>query len=52
MPDCSSCEQMRKENKQLRTALTDTNRNYVEVVNENLKFKSLLEEAGIYYHGK
>jgi hypothetical protein len=33
---CSSCDQMKRENKQLRLALTDTNKNYVEVVNENL----------------
>lgn len=37
--NCNSCEQMKKENKQLRQALVDTNRNYVEVVNENLALR-------------
>ena len=33
---CSSCDQMKKENTLNRKALMDTNKNYVEVVNEGL----------------
>lgn len=40
---CSSCEQMKQANKELRKALLDTNKNYVEVVNENL---NLLKQLG------
>lgn len=47
---CSSCEQMKKENKLLRTAIMDTNANYTQVVNENLKLRRKLEEHGIYYY--
>jgi hypothetical protein len=42
---CSSCEQMKKENTLARKALVDTNKNYVEVVNENLALKRELEET-------
>lgn len=51
MPDCSACAQMKLANKELRKALMDTNKNYTEVVNENLYFRRLLIEAGI-YHGE
>lgn len=52
MPDkCGSCDQMKKENAVLRKAINDTSRNYTEVVNENLYFRRLLTEAGI-YHGE
>lgn len=36
MEKCNSCDQMKKENSLARKALMDTNKNYVEVVNENL----------------
>jgi len=42
---CNSCEQMKKENAAMRKALSDTNTNYVEVVNENLALRRKLEEA-------
>lgn len=41
---CSSCEQMKKENSVLRKAISDTDRNYVEVINENLAMKRRLEK--------
>lgn len=37
MSACSSCAQMKKENRRLRAALMETNAEYVAVVNENLK---------------
>lgn len=40
---CPTCDQMKKENAQLRRALLDTNKNYVEVVNENLALRKELE---------
>lgn len=40
---CSGCDQMKKENKSMRQALLDTNKNYVEVVNENLSLRRELE---------
>lgn len=44
---CSSCDQMKKENATMRKALTDTDRNYVEVVNENLALRrELLKYTG------
>lgn len=48
---CNSCDQMKKENAATRKALMDTNKNYTEVVNENLALRRKLEEAGIYYYG-
>lgn len=45
MPDCSNCSSMKAENKQLRKAIIDTNKGYVEVVNENLALKKELELA-------
>lgn len=39
---CNSCDQMKKENASVRRALLDTNKNYVEVVNENLALKKEL----------
>lgn len=41
---CNSCDQMKKENTALRKAISDTNANYVEVVNENLALRRKLEE--------
>lgn len=41
---CNNCEQMKKENFQLRKAIIETNKNYVEVVNENLALKRQLED--------
>lgn len=50
---CSSCEQMKKENAAARKALMETNKNYVEVVNENLELRRELQKAldkkGTYY---
>lgn len=40
---CSSCDQMKKENSSTRKALQDTNRNYVEVINENLELRRQVE---------
>lgn len=40
---CSSCEQMKKENTQSRKALMETNKNYIEVVNENLALRREVE---------
>lgn len=40
----STHEQMKKENAQLRKAIMETNKNYVEVVNENLALKRELEK--------
>jgi hypothetical protein len=48
---CNACEQMKSENKLLRKSLMDTNRNYVDVVNENLSLRRKLTQANIYYHG-
>ena len=42
---CSNCEQMKKENSINRKALMETNKNYVEVVNENLALRRELEAA-------
>lgn len=36
---------MKKENKELRKNLVDNNKNYVEVVNENLSLKAVIEES-------
>lgn len=36
---CSSCDQMKKENSLIRKSIIDTNKNYIEVVNENLALK-------------
>lgn len=41
---CSSCEQMKKENSLARKALLDTNKNYIEVVNENLELRRRIEK--------
>lgn len=49
---CSSCEQMKKENNAMRKAMTDTSKGYVEVVNENLELKRLLEQNSIYMYGR
>lgn len=40
---CKNCEQILKENKTLRKALTDTNKEFVEVCNEVLALKRELE---------
>lgn len=48
---CNSCDQMKKQAAADRKALLATNKNYIEVVNENLALKRKLEEAGIYSHG-
>lgn len=45
---CDNCESMKKENTQIRKALMETNKNYVEVVNENLALRRKLEECGVY----
>lgn len=42
---CNSCEQMRKENTLVRKALVATDKNYLEVVNENLALKRELEAS-------
>lgn len=47
---CSSCEQMKLENKNIRRSLMDTNKNYVEVINENLLLKRKLEELENWNH--
>lgn len=36
---CSSCDQMKKENSTLRKSLMETNKYYVEVINENLELR-------------
>ncbi len=36
---CSSCDQMKRENAQMRKALMETNRNYIDVCNENLALR-------------
>lgn len=41
---CNSCDQMKRENTAMRKAITDTNANYVEVVNENLALRRKIEE--------
>lgn len=47
---CSNCEQMKTENKHIRQSLMDTNRNYVEVVNENLELHRKIEELESKYY--
>lgn len=42
MSNCSSCEQMKKENASIRKALMETNKQYVEVINENLELRRQL----------
>lgn len=37
---------MKKENKQLRSAIMETNKHYVEVVNENLELRRKLVACG------
>lgn len=44
MNNCSSCEQMKKENASVRKALLETNKIYVEVINENLELRRQLGE--------
>ena len=39
---------LKRENNILRKSINDTNKQYVEVVNENLRLKRKLEENGIY----
>ena len=39
---------LKRENNILRKSINDTNKQYVEVVNENLSLKRKLEENGIY----
>ena len=41
---CNSCNQMKKENAAMRKAITETNANYVEVVNENLSLRRIIED--------
>lgn len=41
---CNSCDQMKRENTAMRKAITDTNANYVEVVNENLALRRIIED--------
>lgn len=41
---CNSCDQMKKENSTMRKALSDTNKNYIEIVNENLELKKTVEQ--------
>lgn len=48
--DCSSCAQMKAENKQLRKYNDDTNRNYIQVCNENLALRKRLVQSGVYFH--
>lgn len=48
---CSACEQMKKENVATRKAIADTNRNYVQVCNENLALRRALVRNGIYFYG-
>lgn len=43
MDKCGSCDSMKKENAVLRKAVSDTNKNYVEVVNKNLELHRELE---------
>lgn len=40
---CGSCDQIKKENNLLRKSIMETNKNYVEVVNENLELRRELE---------
>lgn len=42
---CNNCEQMKKENAQLRKAIIETNKNYVDVVNENIALRKELEKT-------
>lgn len=51
MDKCNSCDQMKKENSLLRKSIMDTNKNYVEVVNENLELRRQLEalQGGVKY---
>lgn len=41
---CTTCDQMKKENKELRKGRDDIHKNYVEVVNENLSLRRKIEE--------
>lgn len=41
---CNSCDQMKKENSMVRKALMETNKNYVEVINENLALRREIEK--------
>lgn len=43
--------QMKRENNLLRKSIAETEKNYVEVVNENLALRAKLIEHGIYFHG-
>jgi hypothetical protein len=43
--DCTNCNQVKNENKVLRRSLVDNNKNYVEVVNENLSLRRDLEQS-------
>lgn len=43
--NCSSCEQMKRENKELRRGRDAIHKEYVEVVNENLALRRELETA-------
>lgn len=42
--NCNSCQQMKTENKSLRRAIIETNKAFVETVNEGLALKKELEE--------
>jgi regulator of replication initiation timing len=42
---CSNCEQMKIENKTLRRSIDEINKNYVEVINENLALRRELEKV-------
>ena len=46
---CSNCEQIVKEDKVLRKALNNFQKLYVEVVNENLRLRNILEVHDIYF---
>ncbi len=54
MAECSNCNNLAKENKSLRKAITDTNKQYVEVVNEGLllrrQIKFLQDERTTWNH--
>jgi hypothetical protein len=44
---CTNCDQIINENKRLRTNLSDTNKNYVEVVNRNLALEKFIRDNGL-----
>lgn len=47
---CSYCDQMKRENTATRKALIETNKNYVEIVNENLVLRRKIEELEHWNH--